>query len=327
MTTSIEIGTAKALPGTIKDGKIIVEKLAGGGEITIPVTIINGQNDGPCFWINGGIHGDEPEGILTCSLLRKTIDPKELSGSIVLVPVINVPAMEAAERGNPLDTFSYDMNRIYPGRENGYLSERIASIHMEWMVKFADMEISIHSGGSHSYLAEAMFAATDSKTQELARAMGEDWRVCLYSNVTSKSPMAIMSELGKPALTVELGGRSSTSPGAFLNVGKILLKACINILTHYKMINGTTHYPSVRYKGFQQALLAPKSGIFLPNPEIKFLKMMNKNDYIATIIDYYGNELCKLLAPENGMIFGLRALPNVTVGEWCCFFAIIEGEW
>ena len=82
-----------------------------------------------------------------------------------------------------------------------------------------------------------------------------------------------------------------------------------------------------RYKGFQQALLAPKSGIFLPNPEIKFLTMMNKNDHIATIIDYYGNELCKLSAPEDGMIFGLRALPNVTIGEWCCFFAIIEGEW
>jgi predicted deacylase len=194
-------------------------------------------------------------------------------------------------------------------------------------VKYADMEISIHSGGSHSYLAEAMFAATDSKTQELARAMGEDWRVCLYSNVTSKSPMAVMSELGKPALTVELGGRSSTAPGAFLNVGKTLLKACINILTHYKMLKGTAHYPSVRHKGFQQALLAPKSGIFLPNPEIKFLSMMKKNDHIATIIDYYGNELCTLIAPEDGMIFGLRALPNVTIGEWCCFFAIIEGEW
>ena len=52
-----------------------------------------------------------------------------------------------------------------------------------------------------------------------------------------------------------------------------------------------------------------------------------ENDHIATIIDYYGNELCKLSAPEDGMIFGLRALPNVTIGEWCCFFAIIEGEW
>ena len=49
MTTIIEIGTAKAKPGTIEEGKIIVEKLAGGGEIAIPVTIINGQNDGYTF--------------------------------------------------------------------------------------------------------------------------------------------------------------------------------------------------------------------------------------------------------------------------------------
>ena len=94
----------------------------------------------------------------------------------------------------------------------GYLSERIAHIHKEWMIKYADMEISIHSGGAHSYLAEAMFAAKDDKTQELARAMGEDWKVCLYSNITSKSPMAVMAENGKPALTVELGGRSSNCP-------------------------------------------------------------------------------------------------------------------
>jgi predicted deacylase len=327
MSNTIEIGSAKAISGTIVEGEIIVEKLAGGGNIAIPVTIINGKKSGPCFWINGGIHGDEPEGILTCSLLKQTINPENLSGSIVMTPVMNVPAMEAAERGNPLDTFSYDMNRIYPGKKDGYLSERIAYVHKEWMIQFADMEISIHSGGSHSYLAEAMFAAKDDKTQELARAMGEDWKVCLYSNITSKSPMAVMSENGKPALTVELGGRSSTAPGAFLEVGKKLLKACLNILVHYKMIEGTPHYPHKRYKGFQQALLAPKSGVFLPNPDVKFLTMMKKNDLIATIINYQGNEQCKILAPEDGMFFGLRALPNVTIGDWCCFYAIIEGEW
>ena len=37
----------------------------------------NGENDGPCFWINGGIHGDEPEGAITCALLRKIINPDE----------------------------------------------------------------------------------------------------------------------------------------------------------------------------------------------------------------------------------------------------------
>ena len=327
MNEVIEIGSASAKPGEIAEGNILVGNLGGGSEINIPITIINGINPGPCFWINGGIHGDEPEGILTCSIIKKEISPDKLSGSLILIPVMNVPAMEAAQRGNPLDTFSHDMNRIYPGREDGYLSERIAHVHKELMIKYADMEISIHSGGSHSYLAEAMFSAKDEKTQELARAMGEDWCVSLYSNVTSKSPMAIMSELGKPALTVELGGRSSTAPGSFLNVGNKLFKACKNIMCHYKMIEGEAHYPKVRHKGYQQALLAPKSGVFLPNPEIKFLTMMKKNDHIATIIDYQGNKLCDLSAPEDGMIFGLRALPNVTVGDWCTFFAIIEGQW
>ena len=87
--------------------------------------------------------------------------------------------------------------------------------------------------------------------------------------------MAVMAENGKPALTVELGGRSSTAPGAFLRVGQTLLKACINILTHYKMIEGTPHYPEIRYKGFQQALLAPKSGVFLQS-KCKILTMMKK---------------------------------------------------
>ena len=327
MIETIQIGSAIANPGEVIDGNIVVERLGGGSDIYIPVTIINGINPGPCFWINGGIHGDEPEGILTCSIIKEKINPLKLFGSIVLVPVINVPAMEAAQRGNPLDTFSYDMNRIYPGKKDGYLSERIAHAHKEWMCKFADMEISIHSGGSHSYLAESMFAAKDDKTQELARAMGEDWLLTLYSNVTSKSPMAIMSELGKPSLTVELGGRSATAPGSFLKIGEKLFKACKNIMQHYKMIEGTPHYPEIRYKGFQTALLASKSGIFLPNPDVKFLTLMKKNELLATIIDYHGNKLCELRAPQDGMFFGLRALPNVTVGDWCCFFAIIEGEW
>ena len=54
---------------------------------------------------------------------------------------------------------------------------------------------------------------------------------------------------------------------------------------------------------------------------------MKKNDLIAKIINYKGKSIAELLAPEDGMIFGLRALPNVTTGDWCCFYAIIEGTW
>ena len=323
----IKIGNAKANPGEMVEGSIEVTKHAGGNDLSIPFTIINGKNDGPCFWINGGIHGDEPEGVLTCSMLRKKIDPNHLSGSLVLMPVMNIPAMEAASRGNPLDTFSHDMNRIYPGKENGYLSERIAYQHKKWLIETADIEISIHSGGSHSYLSETIFATKDDKAQELARAMGEDWDLSLYAIRPSGSPMTVMAELGKPAITVELGGRSSTAPGAFHKVGEVLSKAALNIMKHYKMIEGEAKYAPKRYKGYQQALLAPASGVFLPETSIKFHNMMKKGDLIAKIIDYKGNELASLHAPEDGMIFGLRALPNVTTGDWCCFFAIIEGTW
>ncbi|MDC1060197.1 hypothetical protein OAQ43_01765 [Alphaproteobacteria bacterium] len=49
MSDVIEIGSAKASEGTIAEGEIFVEKLAGGGNIAIPVTIINGKKPGPCF--------------------------------------------------------------------------------------------------------------------------------------------------------------------------------------------------------------------------------------------------------------------------------------
>ena len=77
---------------------------------------MNGAEGGPCFWVNGAIHGDEPEGPLACQIALAEVDPARLSGTLVLCPVLNVPAFEAAQRGNPADTFTYDMNRIYPGR-------------------------------------------------------------------------------------------------------------------------------------------------------------------------------------------------------------------
>lgn len=321
----IKVGSAEAGRGQIATGTIPVSKLAGGTPLDIPVIVINGVQDGPCLWIDGAIHGDEPEGPITCHNLRREIDPSQLHGSLVLVPVINVPAYEAASRGNPLDTFSYDMNRIYPGKANGYLSERIAHAHSVWMTKVADLELSIHSGGAHSYLAETIFATEDAPSQELARAMGEGWKLALKSFLPKGSPMAAMLEAGKTGITVELGGRSATSPRGFHRVGRVLADAAINVMRHYKMYPGEARYASPRYTGVQHALLAPASGLFVAEESAEFLTFMKKGDKLATIYDLYGQPLETLVAPTDGMFFGLRALPNVTVGDWCCFYAEIQG--
>ena len=324
-TRTVTVGTASAAPGTAVRGAIPVTELAGGTPLEIPVVVANGANEGPCFWVNGAIHGDEPEGPLACQIALAEVDPAQLSGTLVLCPVLNVPAFEAAQRGNPADTFTYDMNRIYPGNPAGYLSERVAAAHAAAMGPVADLEISIHSGGSHSFLDKAIFVDERPESVELATAMGVGWGCIMSSFNPSGSPMAYMKELGKVGITVELGGRSATSPSAFARVGRELADSILNILRHYAMYPGEALYPSPRYRGQQEALLAPASGIFISEPGVEFLTMMAKGDPIARIVNVFGDTLAQLEAPADGMFFGLRALPNVTTGDWCCFFCKVEG--
>jgi predicted deacylase len=193
------------------------------------------------------------------------------------------------------------------------------------MSTVADFEISIHSGGAHSFLDKAIFVDERPESVELATAMGEGWG-CIMSSFNPKgSPMAHMKDIGKVGITVELGGRSATSPKEFARVGRELANSILNILRHYKMYPGAAEYPSPRYRGQQEALLAPASGLFLPAEGVDFLTMMKTGDAIARIATIFGDTLAELTAPADGMIFGLRALPNVTTGEWCCFYCKVEG--
>lgn len=322
---SLTVGSAVAGPGEAVRGGIAGGALAGGVTVEIPVLVINGAHPGPTFWVNAAIHGDEPEGPLACMMASKRIDAAQLKGAVVLVPCVNPLAFSAAERGNPLDTFTYDMNRVYPGKPDGYFTDRLADAHWNAMKDVADMEISIHSGGAHSFLDKAIFVDERPESVELAKAMGAGWG-CIMSNFSKTgSPMAALNGSGKVGITVELGGRSATSPDRFRWVGEELSKSILNICYHYKMLDGEATYPEPCYKGVQEALLAPASGIFLPEPGVQFLTMMEEGDVIARIVNIFGDEVAVLHAPAKGMFFGLRALPNVNQGDWCCFFNKVAG--
>lgn len=322
---TLSVGTARVEAGQKGKGMIPVTDLPGGRTLDIPVLVVNGAQPGPVLWVDGCIHGDEPEGPLAIHKVVAALDPQQMKGAFVGVPVMNVGAFEAAERGNPRDTFSYDMNRIYPGKPDGYFTERVAWAHSQVMAAVADYELSIHSGGAHSYLSETIFATEDAPSLELAKAMGKGWGLILKSFLPKGNPMAVMLEKGKTGITVELGGRCATLPEAFHHSAGVLAEACYNVMRHYGILPGPATTETTWRTGVQRALLAGHSGLWVPERNTQFQKPMQAGTVLAHIYDLYGEELETVRAPCDGMVFGLRALPTVQTGDWMCFYAEITG--
>ncbi len=318
----IKVGNLEVAPGESATGEIKVTNRPGGDAISMPVMVTNGEKDGPVLWLNGSIHGDEPQGPLAIQTLCKRVDPEELSGAIVGVPIMNVPAFESGSRGNPDDPYSWDMNRIYPGDHDGRLTERIAAVHRDEMAETADMEISVHSGGHHSYLETTMFAPDESL--ELAKAMGPEWDLLLEAARPSGSPMAVLYEQGKQSISIEQGGNSSLKPSEINKDISLIVDGFTNVLRHFEMMEGKASYAGEWRRGEQEALYANKSGLWLPDPEFSLHEPVSEGTPVGKILNPYGEVLEEITTPCDGEAFGVRSLTSVQTGGWVLFFAKVN---
>lgn len=324
MTEALKIGTASAMPGEVKRGGIPIGKDMYGREREIPLTIYRGAEDGPILWLNGATHGDEPEGPFSIFKAMAQVDVKKLRGTVVTVPVMNVEAFTSGTRGDVLDTFSHDMNRLYPGKPDGYPTERVAHAHWEAMKDNCDMQIAIHSGGEHSYLAHMIFASDNPPSLELAAAMGPVWTLVFRSGTGGGNPSSKIGAMGKAGVTVELGGNCRTLAGDFHAIADDLAQGYLNVMRHYGMIDGEAEYAPNWRMGYQIPLLAPATGMYVGTKDIPFETEIEKGTLIGQIYDLYGDVIGEVRAPEKGVIFGLRARPSVLEGQWCCFFGVVE---
>jgi predicted deacylase len=324
MRDALQIGNGEIDAGSIGHAALPVGSEADGRPREIPVLVCHGANDGPILWINGATHGDEPEGAFSIFRLFDRLNPAEVSGTVVGVAAMNVPAFEAGKRGDPLDSFTYDMNRMYPGRADGYPSERAAWAHWVAMKDSCDLQIAVHSGGEHSYLAHMIFASDNPQSLELAAAMGEPWDLVFRSGVGGANPSSKMAELGKAGITVELGGNCRTLTSDFHSIADDLAAGYLNVMRHYGMVPGDATYAPEWRMGHQEALLAPASGMWVGDPNMVFETAMPAGTPLGKVYDLYGRVTAEVVAPEDGVVFGLRSRPSVLEGEWCCFYGIID---
>ncbi|HMQ31110.1 MAG TPA: M14 family metallopeptidase [Chloroflexaceae bacterium] len=324
MPEPMQVGNVSVMPGERKRGGIPIGPDMYRAERAIPIIVVRGAQDGPRLWLNGATHGDEPEGPFSIFQALKQIDPAQLRGTVVACPVMNVGAFTAGTRGDPLDTFAYDMNRLYPGKAAGYPTERVAWAHWQAMQDTCDLQIAIHSGGEHSYLAHMIFAADNPQSMELAAAMGPGWKLVFRSGTGSGNPSSMIAGQGKAGVTVELGGNCRTLTKDFHAIADDLAAGYLNVMRHYGMLPGEARYEAAWHQGYQIALLAPTTGMFVGNPELPFETIIPEGTLLGTIYNLYGDAAAEIRAPQEGLVFGLRARPSVTEGSWCCFFGVVE---
>ena len=155
---TVTVGTATAAPGTAVRGAIPVTTLAGGTPLEIPVVVVNGARPGPCFWVDGAIHGDEPEGPLACQIALRRGRPGAARRHAGAVP----RAERAGVRGGPARQSARHVQLRHEPHLSG--TRQRLSHRASWRPRMprrwrpvADFEISIHSGGAHSFLDKAIF--------------------------------------------------------------------------------------------------------------------------------------------------------------------------
>ena len=138
--------------------RIPVTRLSNGHDVELVVHVIRGSKDGPKLAMFGGIHGDEPLGTEAVRRVLQQIDPEQIAGTIVAVPVANPYAFEAGKRVTPVD--GLNLNRIFPGDSEGSLTEQLAAALAGILDDGCTHFIDYHSGGNlacvdYSYVHEA----------------------------------------------------------------------------------------------------------------------------------------------------------------------------
>jgi predicted deacylase len=176
-----------------------VATLASGYDLAIPVLVMEGARPGPRVGVSAMVHGDELDGLLIVRELWCTLDPSSLAGSLWLMPVANPLAMEAVTRNTPIDML--DMNRLFPGNPDGWLSEIQAHAIAKGFIDQVDYLVDIHAGGTFPWVDYCYVVNDEAFSRAFMSSLLYKPRT-MYPNTTASAAGA----RGIPITVVEIGG-------------------------------------------------------------------------------------------------------------------------
>jgi predicted deacylase len=324
----LRVGDVEARPGERSSGYVTVPDGTDPGT-RIPVTVVHGTRPGPVLALVAGTHGYEYPPILALQRLRARLDPAALSGSVILVHFANPATFYGRRIYTSPD--GKNLNRVYPGRPDGTLSERIAHAVTTEVIDRATHLVDVHCGDGneslrpYSYWQVTGDPAMDEAGKQMVLAFGLDHVVVDRERPTDPSRTVYTSNTavrrGKPAITVESGGLGSTDEASV----RRLEAGALSLMDHLRMLEA----PSVRVErpvwiDRAQVVTSPATGVWHP--------VVDQRDNVAAgallgrVTDPFGNVTHEVRAPFAGEVLYVVATPPASMGEPLAFVGHVTEE-
>jgi len=311
------VGSATATRGQKATGTIEVPAGVDAG-LSIPVAVVHGARPGPVLALVAGSHGTEYTSIIALEKLIGTLNPAEISGTVIIVPLINIQSFEQkVPHLNPVDRKS--MNRFYPGKMDGTQTDRASFLITKQVVEQCDHLIDLHGGDldeslrPYSYWTKIGNEKQDQISREMVLAFGLDH--IIISADRPKDPQAsrylenTATTRGKPSITAE-AGYAGTVETDDLNA---LVNGCLGVMRYLKMLPGA---PSViEHPVWIEKVVtiaSEQTGMFYPL--VKRGTYVEQGMKVGYVTDYLGKVIFEARAPVAGVVLYVCAVPSMTKG-------------
>jgi uncharacterized protein len=315
---SFTVGTASAALGQKATGYLEVS--AGADAATnIPVVVVNGARPGKILALVSGAHGTEYVSIIAIEKLIAQIDPAQVTGTVILVPLVNIASFEQkVPHVNPIDNKS--MNRFYPGKADGTQTERASFLITKQIVDRCDYLIDYHGGDldeslrPYAYWGPTGHAEQDRISKEMVLAFGLDHIIIWSERPTDPNATRYLDNTatvrGKPSIVVE-AGHAGTVETDDVN---LLVNGTLSTMRALKMIPGEPHViENPVWIEKLSDVLAGGPGIWYPL--VKRGTYVSAGMKLGTITDYFGKVIAEPRAPVTGVVLHVNAVPSLKKGD------------
>lgn len=322
---AIKVRDLTVQPGDRGQTRIEVCQMAGGYPLTLPLHILHGTRPGPKLLLVAAVHGEEIFAIEVIRQVLRRIELPRLAGSVLAIPVANPPSLEWRTRNTPIDMLN--MNRVFPGNKEGWITERLAAAVAE-IVEDVDVVIDLDGGNServihYTYVKQAE-GAWGRQVEELSRVYGMEY---LYSGPFFQGSVSEFAQnLGIPAIVPEVGGSLLFQDSRFLEEA---VHGVFNVMRYLGMLDGSPKASTRQFLLVQRRLIrVPRGGIFCPEVGIESLNTpLPKGTLLARVVDPYSlDEVATITSPyHDSILLQMRALlSTVQPGDYA--FIIGDGS-